>query len=77
MGQVLSREIKFFWGADAVKGSGRPHPANRYGENRWDPARSETLSTCTNNPRENREILCPPLGESLEGRIGKSKDARR
>jgi hypothetical protein len=77
MGQVLSREIKNSWGADAVEKCGRQHLSDRQGEIRWDPARSETLSTFTNSPRENREIPCSPTVERPAGRIGKSKDKRR
>ena len=77
MGQVLSREIINFRGADAVEERGRQHLLDRQGEIRWDPARSKTLSTFTNSPRENREIPCSPTVERPVGRIGKSKDERR
>lgn len=77
MGQVLSREINNFWGVDPVKERGRQYSSDRKGEIRWDPARSETLSTFTNNPRENREIPCSPTVARPAGRIGKSKDKRR
>ena len=76
-GQVFSRESSILRGADAVRRSGRPHPARRYREKRRDPARSETLCTYGNTSHENREILCPPAADGAAGRIGKSKDARR
>ena len=76
-GQVFSRESPFLRGADAVRRSGRPHPAHRYREMRWDPARSETLSTYGNTSYENWEIRCPPAADGAAGRVGKSKDARR
>jgi len=76
-GQVFSRERTTLWGADAVRRSGRPHPAHRYRERRRDPARSETLSTYGNTSHENREILCLPAVDGAVGRAGKSKDARR
>jgi len=76
-GQVLSRERTFLRGADAVRRSGRPHPAHRYREMRRDPARSETLCTYGNTSHENREIPCSPAVDGATGRVGKSKDARR
>jgi RNA-directed DNA polymerase len=76
-GQVFSRENVLLRGADAVRRSGRQHPAHRYREMRWDPARSETLCTHGNTSHENREILCPPAVDGAAGRVGKSKDARR
>ena len=76
-GQVLSRERIFLRGADAVRRSGRPHPAHRYREMRRDPARSETLSTYGNTSYENREIPCSPAADGATGRVGKFKDARR
>ena len=77
MGQVLSREITNLRGADVVGEDGRQNLSDRQGEIRWDPARSETLSTFANNPRENREIPCSPTVVATLGRIGKSKDERR
>jgi hypothetical protein len=76
-GRVFSRERSFLRGADAVRRSGRPHPAHRYREMRRDPARSETPSTYGNTMRGNREILCSPAADGAAGRVGKSKDARR
>jgi RNA-directed DNA polymerase len=76
-GQVFSRESSSLRGADAVRRSGRHHPARRYREMRRDPARSETLCTYGNTSYENREILCPPTADGAAGRVGKSKDARR
>src|ERR1700690_2387125 len=76
-GRVFSRERTSLRGADAVRRSGRPHPAYRHREMRRDPARSETLSPYGKTSHENREILCPPAADGAAGRIGKSKDARR
>jgi RNA-directed DNA polymerase len=76
-GRVLSRERTFLRGADAVRRSGRPHPAHRYREMGRDPARSETLCTDGDTSHENREILCPPRAVDASGRVGKSKDVRR
>jgi len=73
-GRVLSRERDFLRGADAVRRSGRPHPAHRYREMRRDPARSETPCTYGNTSRGSREIPCLPR---VSGRVGKSKDVRR
>jgi hypothetical protein len=76
-GRVCSRERQLLRGADAVRRSGRPHPAYRHREIRQDPARSETPSTHGNTLRGNREIPCPPVADGAAGRVGKSKDTRR
>ena len=76
-GRVFSRVRDSLRGADAVRRSGRPHPAYRYREIRRDPARSETPSTYGITSHENREILCSPVADGAAGRVGKSKDARR
>lgn len=76
-GQVFSRERRFLRGADAVRRSGRLHPAHRYREMRRNPARSETLCTYGNTSHGNREIPCPPAADGAPGRVGKSKDVRR
>jgi hypothetical protein len=83
-GRVLSREIhasprkrRLLRGADAVEVGGRPYLTRRYREARRDPARSETPSTYGRTSHGNREILRPPVGTVLTGRIGKSKDTRR
>src|SRR6266480_100374 len=73
-GRVSSRERTFLRGADAVRRSGRPHPAHRYREMRRDPARSQTPCTYGNTSRGSREIPCLPRAA---GRVGKSKDIRR
>ena len=70
-GQVLSREMKFVQGADTMEDCGRPPRTSRQGERCSNPARSQTLSMCRNNLRENREIPCLP---AKAGRKGKSKD---
>ena len=77
MGQVLSREMTSVLGADPVKGWGRLHPLVRQGESKRDLTRSETLCTCTNDPRENREIPWPSEACIVSDRIGESKDIRR
>ncbi len=76
-GQVFSRERIFLRGADAVRRSGRLHPARRYRETRRDPARSETLCTYGNTSHENREVLWLPAAVGAAGRVGKSTDGRR
>jgi hypothetical protein len=76
-GRVFSRESTFLRGADAVRRSGRLHPARRYRETRRDPARSETPCTYGDTSHENREILWLPVAVVVAGRVGKSKDARR
>ena len=76
-GRVFSRERTFLRGADAVRRSGRLHPARRYRQTRWDPARSETPSTYGNTSHENRDIHWWPAAMAAAGRVGKFKDARR
>ena len=76
-GRVWSRERNHLWDADAVEEGGRPHPARRYRETRWSPARSETLRMPGHTPRENRESPWSPAADGAAGRVGKSKDTRR
>ena len=76
-GWVFSRESHVLRDADAVRRSGRPHPAHRYREMRRDPARSETPCTYGSTMRENREIPCSPAVDGAAGRTAKSKDVRR
>ena len=76
-GRVFSRESKSLRGADAVRRSGRPHPARRHREARRDPARSETPCTYGNTSHENREVPWVPTAMAAVGRVGKSMDARR
>ena len=76
-GRVFSRERNFLRGADAVRRSGRLHPARRYRETRRDPARSETPGTYGSTSHENREIHWSPAAVAAAGRVGKSMDARR
>ena len=76
-GRVLSRVRQFLRGADAVRRSGRLHPARRYRETRRAPARSETPCTYGNASRENREIPRLPAVAEVAGRVGKSIDVRR
>jgi hypothetical protein len=76
VGWVLSREKGLVRDADPLAVRGRPQSADRFGEGRWYPARSETPGRHGNNLRENREILQLPKPARL-GRIEKSKDVRR
>ncbi len=76
-GRVLSRERRLLRDADAVEEGGRPHPGCRHGKTLRSPARSETPCTHRRTSRENRESPCPPVGDGLAGRVGKSVDARR
>jgi RNA-directed DNA polymerase len=76
-GQVLSRVRNSLRDADAVGESGRPHRVHRYREVCLSPARSETLCTCADTSRGNREIPGSPRAAVALGRIGKSKDVRR
>ena len=76
-GRVFSRERIFLRGADAVRRSGRPHPACRYRETRRDPARSETPCTYGDTSHENREVPWLPAAMAAAGRVGKFKDTRR
>ena len=76
-GRALSRERTSLRDADAVEEGGRPHPARRYRETRWSPARSETPSMPGHTSRENRESPWTPVGDGPAGRIGKSTDTRR
>ncbi len=76
-GRVLSRERASLRDADAVEEGGRPHPARRYRETRWSPARSETLRMPGHTSRENRESPWLPAADGAAGRVGKSKDTRR
>ncbi len=75
-GRVFSRESALR-SADAVRRSGRPHPARRYRETRRSSARSETPGMLGYTSRENRESAWLPGADGAPGRIGKSKDARR
>ena len=77
VGQVLSSESMLKLGADVVEKDGRQHSQIRNGENRWDPAESETLSMHPINLRENREIPCSACGKTPWVRVVKSKDVRR
>ena len=76
-GRVFSRESKILRGADAVRRSGRQHPARRYRETCRSPARSETPCTYGNTSLGNREIPCSPTADGAVGRVEKSKDVRR
>ena len=76
-GRVFSRVSSFLRDADAVRRSGRHHPAHRYCEVQGNPARSETPCTYRSISCGNREIPCPPGAVRAPGRVGKSKDTRR
>jgi hypothetical protein len=75
-GRVFSRESSLR-SADAVRRSGRPHPACRQRKTRWSSARSETPSMPGHTSRENREGLWLPMTDGVMGRTGKSTDTRR
>ncbi len=75
-GRVFSRESNFLRDADAVRRSGRHHPAHRYREVYRSPARSQTPCTYAGTSRGNREIPGLPRGVVALGRIRKSMDAR-
>lgn len=74
-GRVLSRE-NTLRGADAVKGSGRPHAERRQRETLRDPARSETSCMYGSNLRGSREGPRLPAPDGEAGRMRKSKDVR-
>jgi len=76
-GRVFSRVSSFLRDADAVRRSGRHHPAHRYCEVQGNPARSQTPCTYADTLPGNREIPGLPRAATALGRIGKSKDARR
>ena len=76
-GRVFSRERTSLRGADAVRRSGRLHPARRHRETRRDPARSETPGMHGHTAHGNREVPRLSPVEGTGGRIGKSKDTRR
>ena len=76
-GRVFSRERSSLRDADAVEGSGRPHPGRRYRETPRSPARSETPSMSGHTSHENRESPWSPAVDGTAGRVGKSKDLRR
>jgi hypothetical protein len=75
-GWVWSREKAKVRDADPVEAGGRQQSTVRNGEERWNPARSETPDRHGSNLRENREILPPPKLVRW-GRSEKSKDVRR
>ena len=75
-GRVFSRENPLR-SADAVRRSGRLHPARRHRETRRSSARSETPNMLGYTSRENRESRWLPAVDGTVGRIGKSTDARR
>jgi hypothetical protein len=76
-GRVFSRERTLLRDADAVGGSGRPHPGRRYRKTPRSPARSETPSMRGHTARENRESPWSPAADGVAGRVGKSMDTRR
>jgi hypothetical protein len=76
-GRVFSRERDLLRSADAVRRSGRPHPARRHRKTRRSSARSETPGMLGHTLRENRESSWSPLPDGVRGRVGKSKDTRR
>jgi len=74
-GRVLSREIHWVWGADAVCAVGRQHEQWRYRKSLVDLAWSKTPSMHGHSMRENREIHWLPASDGAAGRIGKAKAA--
>src|SRR3989442_9618597 len=76
-GGVFSRERESLRSADAVRRSGRPHPARRERETGRSSARSETPGMHGPTSREHRESLGLPAGDGGAGRVGKSTDTRR
>jgi len=75
-GRVFSRE-SLLRSADAVRRSGRLHPARRHRQTRRSSARSETPRMLEYTSRENRESPWSPLADGARGRAGESKDPRR
>ena len=76
-GRVLSREIHWVWGADAVCAVGRQHEQWRYRKSLVDLAWSKTPSMHGHSMRENREIRWLPASDGAAGRIGKAKAVSR
>lgn len=83
VGQVLSRVSVMVWDADAVRAAEGNTQGVASRETPRGPTWSETLRMHRNTSHENREVSCFPAvtgtaaAEGTEGRIGKSKDARR
>lgn len=82
-GWVLSRESWIVRDADAVRRAEGNTQGVATRKTLRGPAWSETLRMHRNTSHENREVSCFPTvtgtaaAEGTEGRIGKSKDARR
>ena len=70
-GRVLSREIHWVWGADAVFAGGRQHDQWRYRKSRVDLAWSKTPSMHGHSMRENREIHWLPAAMVLQDAKGR------
>lgn len=72
-GRVLSREMHWVRGADAVFAVGRQHDQWRYRKSLGDLAWSKTPSMHGHSMRENREIHWLPASDGVAGRIGKAQ----
>jgi len=72
-GRVLSREIHWVRGADALCAVGRQHDQWRYRKSLIDLAWSKTPSMYGHSMRENREIHWLPANDGETGRKGKAK----
>lgn len=76
-GRVLSREITYFRGADAVIPGGRQHGPCRKREAWVGPARSQTPRTRGNFLRENREVPRSPAQMVRRVASGRPEAVRR
>ncbi len=72
-GQVLSREMHVNSGVLAIWVS-RNNTRHVVTRDMSGPCAVGDLGAYGNTLHGNREILCPPLSEESQGRIGKSKD---
>ena len=74
-GRVMSREIDWVRGADAVRADGRQYDQRRYRESLADLAWSKTPRMHGHFMRENREIRWLPAADGDAGRNGKAEAA--
>lgn len=72
-GRVLSREIDWVWGADAVYADGRQHDQWRYRKSLGDLAWSKTPGMHGHSMRENREIRWLPAAMVLRDAEGRPR----
>ncbi len=73
-GQVLSREMLVNSGVLTIWVSRTATPGMSLARDMSGPRAVGDLGAYGNTLHGNREILCPPLSEEYQGRIGKSKD---